>query len=979
MSIFSMRKASLTHSWALLAATLPVLTVVAMVLVFAPAASASFGIEEFKNSFLNQDGSPVTQAGSHPYEMSLEIFANHHFDEEFQKKNGGSGQIPDGSPKDVEVNLPAGLILNIKTVGVQCREAELENGDDCPAASAVGVVTLTTELFTAARTPIYNMQPPSGVPGELGFNFAGLGVVVHIIGKVRTGGDNGLSGLSANITQDTAFYGFKLALWGDPSATSHDPERGFCAPRDKEEKEKEEIEYEKELKEKGKSTRIYQFSCPVERSNRPFLTMPESCTGEPLMTTLTADSWQEPGALVSAAAGAPAVTGCEKLDFSPSIEAQPSEHDVSSPTGLSVNLRVPQEESLAGLAESKLKDAVVTLPVGVTVSPSAAGGLEACSPQEIGLHNAIPPSCPEASKVGSVEIITPLLERPLKGALYLAQQETFESSLIALYLVAEGSGALVKVPGRVSLDPVTGQITGTFDNNPQLPFNELRLEFFGGPRAALVTPSECGTYTTTTQLTPWSAPQSGPPATPSSTFTIDRGCHGPEFAPSFTAGTVSNQAGTFSPFTLTISRNDPEQDVGRIQVQTPPGLLGVLTGVPLCGEPQAAQGACPAASQIGSTTAAAGPGADPFWVPEPGQPPNPVYLTGPYDGAPFGLSIVVNAIAGPFDLGRVVVRSAITVDPRTAQLTVTSDTLPQMIDNSEGLDSGIPTDLRMIYVTIDRPRFIFNPTSCDPLSLTGTLASVQGTLAGESSRFQATGCSTLAFKPKFTASTNGRTSKTNGASLSATLSYPASAPGSSQATSEANIARVKVELPKQLPSRLTTLQKACTGAQFDTNPAGCPPASIVGAALVHTPVLPVPLTGPVFFVSHGGEAFPSLVVVLQGYGVRIDVEATTFINKKGITSLTFKTAPDAPFASFQLASPQGPHSALAANGNLCKQKLTMPTELTAQNGATIHQSTPVAVTNCPKTAKRKHAKKKKAKTATHRHQRKTTPSGSSRS
>ena len=866
------------------------------------------------------------------------------------------------------MNLPAGMIVNLQTVGTQCTESELEREGDCPAASAVGVVTPTTELLPAPNTPIYNMKPPAGVPGELGFNVATLGVVIHVIGQVRTGGDYGLSGLTANISQYTAFYSFKLVLWGDPSDASHDPERGLCATTTAAEKEKEKEAYVKELKEKG-SAQAYRFSCPLDsRNERPFLTMPESCTGEPLQTTVTADSWQEPGAFVSAAASSPGVTGCEKLSFDPSIEVQPGEHSAGSPTGVSVSLKVPQEESIAGLAESKLKDAVVTLPAGMTVSPSAAGGLAACTPEEIALHDASPPVCPEASKVGSVEVFTPLLERPLKGSLYLAQQANNPfGSLVALYLVAEGSGALVKLAGEVSLDPVTGQVTGTFDNDPQLPFDELRLEFFGGERAPLVTPPACGSYTTTTQLTPWSAPQSGPPATPSSSFTINEDCHGPVFAPSFAAGTENNQAGAFSPFALTISRGDQEQTLSGVQVTTPPGLLGTLTGVPLCGEPQAAQGTCPPASQIGSASVAAGYGKEPFWVPEPGQPPNPVFLTAGYHGAPFGLSIVVSAVAGPFDLGRIVERAAINVDPRTAQLIVTSDPLPQMVNSSEGLRSGIPADVRTIYVRIDRERFMFNPTSCNSLTVTGTLASAQGTGASKSARFQASGCSSLAFTPKFTATTSGKTSKANGASLSATLSYPATAPGSNQATSQANIARVKVELPKQLPSRLTTLQKACTAAQFETNPAGCPPASIVGAALVHTPVLPVPLTGPVFFVSHGGQAFPALVVVLQGYGVRIDVEADTFISKKGVTSLTFKTPPDAPFNSFELSSPQGPFSALAANGNLCTQKLTMPTELLAQNGASIHQNTKITVNNCPKHKKTHHKTRKKAKTASRHH------------
>ncbi len=329
-----------------------------------------------------------------------------------------------------------------------------------------------------------------------------------------------------------------------------------------------------------------------------------------------------------------------------------------------------------------------------------------------------------------------------------------------------------------------------------------------------------------------------------------------------------------------------------------------------------------------------------------------VYITGPYEGAPFGLSIVNPAKAGPFNLGVVVVRAKIEVNPINAALTITSDDtgpykIPTILD-------GIPLEIKHVNVTINRPGFTFNPTNCNPMSITGSLDSTEGATSNLNVPYQVTNCATLAFKPGFKVSTSGKTSRANGASLNVDLTYPKAPFGS-----QANIKSVKVNLPKQLPSRLTTLQKACTSTQFETNPGGCPTASIVGHATAITPLIPVPLTGPAYFVSYGGAKFPELVVVLQGYGVTLDLHGETYISKAGITSSTFHTIPDAPVGSFELTLPQGPDSALAANGNLCNTKLVMPTAFTAQNGDEIHRNTPITTTGCPKkTKKAKHHKGK---------------------
>jgi hypothetical protein len=503
-----------------------------------------------------------------------------------------------------------------------------------------------------------------------------------------------------------------------------------------------------------------------------------------------------------------------------------------------------------------------------------------------------------------------------------------------------------KVEGTVYANTTTGQLTAKFLNNPQFPFSDLQVDFKGGLRAGLATPQSCGTFTGTSDMTPWSAPFT-PDATPSSSFDVSWDGNGgacpssPPLTPAFHAGTSNPNAGQFSPFTLTFAREDREQDLSGIQVKMPPGLLGSIAGVPLCGEEQANAGTCAAASRIGTMTVAAGPGGHPFYT------QGSIYLTEHYEGAPFGLSIVVPTQAGPFNLGNVVVRSRINIDPTTSALTVTSNPLPQILD-------GIPIRLRTANVTIERPGFMFNPTSCAQQHITATISGAQGTTANVSAPFAVAGCAGLKFQPKFTVSTSGKTSKAGGASLDAKVTFPAGAQGS-----ESNIAKFKVDLPKQLPSRLTTLQKACTAAQFNANPAGCPAASVVGTVRVSTPVLPVELTGPAYFVSNGGEAFPNLVFVLQGDGVRVDVVGDTFISKAGITSTTLKSVPDVPFSSFELYLPEGKSSALAANGTLCKSSLAMPTAITAQDGSEIHESTKIAVTGCPK-AKKATKKKKKA-------------------
>ena len=827
-------------------------------LLGAGSARASFGLLPgsggFEVTIGNRSGSPDDQAGSHPYAFTTSAA--------FNLRTDSHGNVfPDGGVKDIEVELPPGLAGN-PGAAATCLPTQLElreTGDvtrACPVSSQIGMVKLglsdgafgVIEVFE----PVFNMATAADQPAVFGFDL--LGVTVYLDTSVRTGGDYGLTSSLHDIASALPLVGSSLTLWGVPADHGHDVQRcqmpstatGMCEGAPGNEAEAPHL-----------------ASIPA----RPLLSLPTACTG-PQTARLAADSWQEPGSFIQGSFELPAIEGCERVPFTPTISVTPDNSVAGAPAGVTVDTRLPQEEAPGGLAEADLRKAVVTLPAGMSVSPSAADGLGACSEAQIALHSPGGASCPDSAKVGSVEIQTPALEKPLEGSVYLAQQGNAGpaqgsnpfGSLLALYLVAEGQGVTLKVAGEVQADPLTGRLVTTFDNAPQQPFSDLKLTFFGGPRATLVNPQACGTYTANAQLTPWSGT---PPVETASSFEITQGCHGAQFAPSFVAGTTNNQAGAFSPLSTTFSRSDQDETLGAITVKTPPGLLGMLKSVPLCGEPQAAAGTCGEESLIGHTTVAAGPGSDPFSV------GGRVYLTGPYKGAPFGLSVVVPAVAGPFNLGTVVVRAAISVDPHTAQITVTSDQLPSILQ-------GIPLRVKAVNVAIDRAGFIFNPTDCEALSVGATITSSQGVSANLASHFQAANCAALAFKPSFTVSTQANTSKKQGASLDVKVGYPSGA--------QANIRGVAVMLPKQLPSRLTTIQQACPEATFAANPASCPAGSNIGIGTARTPVLANPVTGPAYLVSHGGASFPDVVLILQGEGVKLELVGSIDI-KKGVTQL----------------------------------------------------------------------------------------------
>jgi len=927
--------------------------------VAAPA--TTFGVNNYELAPEDESGQIETQAGKHPFQLTTTLEMN-----QVLRRDPEGPEIVTSNPalvRDLHFLLPPGLLGNVNVLP-RCSSLAfstiIQQGPTnlCPANTAVGVARVNfnepnnLKGVATETVPVFNLEPAPGEPARFGFEFDK--VTVALTTSVRTGGDYAVEVSSTNLSQAAEVLTSQVTFWGQPGAPSHDAARGWECVDD-------------EAYDTGKPcTHSGSASAP------PFLSLPTSCPTEAPVTTVAGRSWpigesrhEFPiGPESAATSHFPALTGCELLGFEPALSVEPDTHAASTPTGLAVKIETPQTSTLSptGLAEADLRETVVTLPEGVMASPGAANGLSTCSSGFPGfgfegpldspaqLNNEpispAPEVCPEASKLGTVSVKTPLLKNELHGSVYLASEDTnlLEERLV-LYLTAydEESGVRVKLAGDVHLDQSTGRLTSTFKNSPQVPFENIVVKFFSGPIASQSTPSECGIYTTTGAFTPWSGAAA---AQASGDFAITEGPGGggcpnlASLAPSFVAGNTNTQAGAFTHFSLTIGHSDADQPLSGLTMHLPLGSAAMIANATSCAEPAAGrEWSCGADSLIGHSTSTSGLGGSPFSL------GGAVYLTAGYGGAPFGLLVVTPADAGPFHLGNVNVRSRIFVDRNTAAVTIVSDPFPTFV-------RGVPVQLKQINVTVDRDNFQFNPTNCSQQSTTGTIAGNKGASAAVSSPYGVTGCDVLPFKPTLTATTKGNASKLNGAELRVKVS---SSPG------QANIAKTKLVLPIALPSRLTTIQKACPDATFEANPAGCDEGSNIGSATVHTPVLKSPLTGPAYLVSHGNAAFPDVEFVLQGEGITLILDGQTDI-KGGITTSTFNAVPDAPVTMFETTLPEGPHSALTSNVpasrkfSLCGQKLVIPTTITGQNGVVIQQQTKVPVEGC-KAVKASKAKK----------------------
>ena len=837
------------------------------ILALPAAASAAFGVKPgtFKADVFADAGHTTveTEAGSTPYDGVTEFELNNTLG------------LTDGYVKNIRVDLPAGLISNPMATP-RCTQEDFTNGT-CANNTKIGKVDLVVANLPYS-TDVFNLVPAANQVSDFGFSVMGVLAATHIIGGVRWESDYGLFFTISDVPPDINLSKSVLTFFGNPAARNGGG--GAAAP---------------------------------------FIRLPTACLGVQT-TKLTVESHN--GETVTATdttdVGA---DSCNTLPFAPTLGVTPDTTKRDSPAGVKVNVQVPWENDPTKQATSHVKDTVVVLPPGMSINPAAATGLQACSDEQFAQGTRNPVACPDASKVGTAKITSPVLAAPLTGSVFLGTP--LADNPYRLFVVVEGFGLSVRLKGRVAPDPVTGQLTTTFADTPQVPFTDFELSLNGGPTATLATPLACGPAATTSAITPHSG---NAPASPGSSFTVDLDgaggdCPATPFSLGLSAGTTNLAAGAFSPFVLTVTRDDGNEFLSGLTVHQPPGLLGILKSVPMCEEALAAQGTCPESSRVGTSTVASGAGPAPFSL------SGPVYLAGPHAGSPFSLVIAIRALAGPFDLGTVVVRAGIKVDPRDSHLVIESPSLPTILQ-------GIPLRLRTVTVAIDRPDFLFNPTNCAPLTVGATFTSSAGTTQQASSPFQVTGCDTLPFAPKMAAVTKAA-KRGDPAGLTVRLS---------QQRGEAGTKSVAVQLPPQLAARLDTAALSCLEATFEADPAKCNPESRVGTVRAVTPLLAAPLTGTVYLEQHTRGQLPTLEAILQGSGVTVRLSGTIELGN-GVKS-TFKSVPDVPITDFVLDLPPGQHSALAATADLCAAPVGFTALIVGQNAKQIDVKAPVEVAGC---------------------------------
>ncbi|HSS04291.1 MAG TPA: hypothetical protein VLK89_03755 [Solirubrobacterales bacterium] len=940
----------------------PIFVIAALVALFvAPTSQAAFEVKNFDSTFANEDGSPATQAGSHPFAMNagFEVGA---------KLDPISGKLgPDGDIRDLRIEFPPGFTGSplttpkCSTAGFLTISKAGEGRPECSDSTAIGVARAF--LFTPGPggevAPVYNLSPPPGTVAKLGFWVETVPVVI----EVRVGQEppnNVTSGL-LNIPQVVEFFGGNLQLWGNPADHAHDPYRGSCLAQGG-------VSFE--FKSKG--------NCPTSSPEIPFLTLPRSCQG-PLTSSYEADSWQNPGSfffgsLISHDNSIPpnpqGMTGCSKLGFNPTIGSRATTSQAETGTGIDFSVDVHDEglTNPSGIAQSDIKDATVTLPPGMTINPSVGEGLAVCTPADLKretLSAAPGEGCPNASKLGTLEAETPLIEEAIDGSVFLAQQDdpsTTEpgaenpfDSLIALYMVLKNPalGVIIKEPLKVEPDPKTGQLVVTLEENVQTPISHFNFHFKEGARAPLVTPPTCGTYETKAEFTPWANPDQVLSTT--SSFNVTSGVNGgpcppagiPPFHPEFQAGAINNNAGSFSPFNMRLIRSDGEQDMTKFSSILPPGELGSLAGVGKCpdsaidaakaktGRQELASPSCPANSLIGHTLAGAGVGGALTYV--GGQ----IYLGGPYHGDPLSVIAITPAVAGPFDAGTVVVQLALTLNPKTAEVEVdgaASDPIPHII-------KGIVLKLRDLRVYVDRPNFTLNPTSCDPSSAKATLfgsyldvfSPADDVPVDLSSRYQAANCLNLGFKPKLALKLKGGTKRGG---------HPVLIANYEPRKGDANVKGLVVRLPRSAFLDQAHIRTICTRVQFAAK--ACPPGAQYGFIKAWTPLLDTPLEGPVYLRS-SNHKLPDLVFDLHGL---VDVEVVTRIDSaQGGIRATVESAPDAPLSKVLLHMQGGKKGLIINSRNLCGATSKANVEFTGQNGKEF-KANPVMQADC--SGKRKH-------------------------
>jgi hypothetical protein len=911
---------------------------------------AKDGVAAYFAGTYEADGTPTTQAGSHPYASDVGVLVN------TVLTPNGKGIVPAGDPRTIAVDLPPGFLGN-PTATLRCTEGLQDS--ECPIESQVGLATPLITEFGSTPHPsgVHSVQAPIGYPAKFTFGVDGGLYQANLLASLRSDEDYGVTITAPNLAQINPIYGSFASIWGDPASPSHDALRcrNFGAGGGHE--------------------------CgPVAKGTpeRAFVTMGSDCAfqaEQPPFVKAAFDSWQEPGIFSEEEFAVPAATGCDRLSLAAALDLQPEKHEAATPSAFEARLTLPQEGLVEpeALATPPPKRTELTFPAGVTLNASAAAGLATCSEKQIGFRefgpapNHIrfdkePQHCPDASKVGTVEVQTELLDNPLKGSLFLASEnENPFGSLLAVYLVIEDPsvGITIKLPGKMHADPQTGQLTTVFDDLPQAAVGKVRVNIKGGDRSPLATPDTCGQFATDGLLTPWSAPESGPPTPASSSFEVTSGpngsacANGPSDRPfdlGLSAGSSSTQAGAFSPFSLRLTRPDGNQEIESLEIHTPAGFIASLKGVPECtdaeiaaaktstGKAEQANPACPTASQVGTTLAGAGVGPTPFYA------PGKLYLAGPYKGAPLSVVAITPAVAGPFDLGNVVIRSALRIDPETARITAQSDSIPRLL-------KGIPTAIRDVRINLDRRDWALNPTSCEASAVKVTARGASGAVADLSSRFQVGGCENLAFKPKFSAKLKGGTDRGDLPAFSTTITYP-------QGQGYANTRFVQVTLPRSEFLEQSHIRTVCTRVQFAEgggNGEHCPPGSIYGHVEATTPLLDQPLSGNAYLRS-SDHTLPDIVLALKGPpSLPIAVNAAGRVDSiHGSIRTTFEAIPDAPISKVVLSMQGGKKGLLTNSKNLCtaKRKPRMTVRMIAQNNAGADRF-PVLQNGCGKKKARK--------------------------
>jgi hypothetical protein len=876
---------------------------------------------------INRDGTPDTQAGSHPYSFTLSAALN----------TGAGGFTEGGAMRDLITDLPPGMIGDPLAVP-RCPREDFEGAvPQCSPSTQVGIVQANFPVVGEALGPLYNLAPAPGSGLQLGFAVAELTALSSA--SLRSE-----AGYAARVTTPNVpleLNGITVTIWGTPADPSHDAQRGQKAA---------------------------ERNGPPVASDAPllpFFTLPTSCGQVAPEVTLSADSKLAPGVFVSESAplrdegGNPTpLTGCESVPFSPAVAAAPTTAAAESPSGLGFALNLANQGLLnpkeGAITETEPTKTVVTLPEGITANPAAAAGQGICSEAQFDAASAEAPGCPAGSKLGSLSAASPLLEEAIEGSVYLAapHQNRF-GTLLALYIVARAParGVVIKQAGRVDVNQETGQLTTTIEGLPPIPYSGFELHLREGPRAPLITPQVCGTYAATAELYPFSAPVAA--TMRSAPFKITTGANGAACAsgeaelpnaPAISAGATVTNAGAYSPFVFKLSREDGTQRFSAVTAEPPLGLTAKLAGIPYCPESGIAQAmartaegdgaleqgqpSCPAASQVGTVVAGAGAGTSPYFT------GGKVYLAGPYKGAPLSFVAIAPAIAGPFDLGVVASRIAVYVDETTAKITVKSDPLPQILH-------GIPLDLRSISVRMDRPEFTLNPTNCEPTQVKGSLTSLAGAVATLAQRFQVGGCRNLEFPPKLKLQLKGGTTRTKHPALKSVLTFPTGG-------DYANIASAAVTLPHSEIIDPFHIGNPCTRPEFAEE--ACPRASVLGRAKAWSPLLEAPLEGKVYFRSNGGEReLPDVVADLRGQVHLVLIGATDTVTPKTNPRIrtTFFAAPDAPVSRFELQLKGGKEGLLVNSENLCRSNQHAVVRLVGQNGKVL-QTEPKVANSCGK-------------------------------